>query len=168
MTAPTRTETAVAPAELDLEARLLLLGAVMEERVTQAGLAFEVNTAHLPSTEPIPEITAPPPLITTAPPCPYPTPLAAVLYRARIRLEAGGWCTGQLYADGAACLMGAIRAEAAGRAEADDACVLLLEAIRRDFPHAETIPSWNDPQPNSRLPLLYLDRAAALAHARSI
>lgn len=167
-TAPaTRAELAAPP--LSLEARLAIVGAVMDERCTLAVLAVEVNIAHIPSAEPVPAITLPPPTIPASAPCPYSTPVAAVLHRARVRLEVGGWCTGQLRDEqGAACPIGSIRVEASSRGEADDACAVLLQAIRRDFADAETIPSWNDGQRNPRLPLLYLDRAAALAHARGL
>jgi hypothetical protein len=168
MTAPTIGKRTSAPVELDLDARLAMVGAIMTGRLDEAAVAFEVNTAHIPAT-PIPEITAPLPLTPTAAPCPYSTPIAATLHRARLRLETGGWCTGQLRDEqGAACLIGLIRAEAPTRGAADDACVVLLDAIRRDFAHVETIPSWNDAQRDPRLPAVYLDRAAALAHARLI
>ncbi|MFE8961757.1 DUF6197 family protein [Streptomyces iakyrus] len=166
-TAPaTRTET-VAPVELDLDARLAVVGALMDERLALANVVFEVDTAHIPAADPIPAVVAPP-LITPRPvACPYSTPLAATLHRAGVRLETGGWCTGQLRDEqGAACLIGAIRAEAPTRSQADDACAILLETIRRDFAEADTIPSWNDAQRGPRLALLYLDRAAALAHSR--
>ncbi len=167
-TAPTTTETRT-PVELDLDARLAMVGALMEERLALANIAFEVDTAHLPAVDPIPAVTAPP-LVHPAPaPCPYSTPIAATLHRARVRLETGGWCTGQLRDEqGAACLIGSIRAEAATRGQADDASVVLLDAIRRDFADADTIPSWNDAQPSPRLALLYLDRAAALADSRGL
>ncbi|CAL9664859.1 hypothetical protein SUDANB1_07159 [Streptomyces sp. enrichment culture] len=167
-TAPTTTETAV-PVELDLDARLALAGALMDERLAHANIAFEVDTVHIPAADPIPAVVAPP-IVTPGPaPCPYSTPLATTLHRARIRLENGGWCTGQLRDEqGAACLIGAIRAEADSRGQADDVCTLLLEAIRRDFTDAETIPSWNDAQRGPRPALLYLDRAAALANARGL
>ncbi|MFI6854503.1 hypothetical protein [Streptomyces sp. NPDC050416] len=154
---------------LDLDARLALTLAVMDERCTLAVLAVEVNTAHLPVVEPLPEITAPLTVPLAPAPSPYSTPLAALLHRASLRLEAAGWCTGALRDEqGAACLIGHTRAEAASRDQADDACALLLETIRRDFTDAETIPSWNDAQRNPRLPLIYLGRAADLAHARNL
>lgn len=168
MTTPTETRTA-APAELDLDARLAMVGAIMDERLALANIAFEVDTAHIPAAEPIPEVTALPAIATAPPPCPYGTPIAATLHEARIRLETGGWCTGQLRdGQGATCLIGAIQAAAPSRAAADDACTVLLEAIQRDFRDAETVPSWNDAQRSPRLALLYLDRAAELAHARGI
>jgi hypothetical protein len=169
MSAPATATTAAAPVHLDLDARLAMVGAVMDERLALANIAFEVDTAHIPAAEPVPEVTAPLPLTPTAAPCPYPTPVAATLHRARLRLEAGGWCSGQLRDEqGAACLIGAIRTEAPNRGAADDACVILLEAIRRDFPTADTVPSWNDNQRDPRLPARYLDRAAELAHNREL
>jgi hypothetical protein len=157
-----------APTELDLEARLALADATMTVRLAHAALVFEVTTAHIPTEAPV-EVTAPLPLTPTLAPAPYSTPIAATLHRAALRLEAGGWCTGALRDEqGAVCPIGAIRIEAASRAEADDACVVLLEAIQRDFPDVETVPSWNDAQRDPRIPARYLDRAAALAHARKL
>ncbi|KAB1979464.1 DUF6197 family protein [Streptomyces triticiradicis] len=162
-------QSRVEPAVLDLEAQLALRGALMDGKLATAAVAFEVNTAHIASADPIPEVAAPLPLTPATAPCPYPTPIAATLHRARLRLDAGGWCTGQLRDEqGARCLIGSIRAEAPSRGAADDACVLLLEAIRRDFPTTETVPSWNDNQRDPRMPALYLDRAAELAHARGL
>ena len=167
-TAPTETITAT-PVELDLDARLAEVGAIMDGRLALANIAFEVDTAHIPAAEPIPEVTAPLPLTPTLAPCPYSTPIAVALHRARLRLDQDGWCTGGLRDEqGAACLIGVIRTEAGSRGEADDACALLLEVIRRDFTHVDTVPSWNDAQRDPRLPAVYLDRAAVLAHARLI
>lgn len=156
-------------AQLDLEARLALVGAEMAARLDEAAVAFEVNTAHIPGADPIPEITAPIRLTPTPAPCPYSTPIAGALHRARIRLEADGWCRDNLFDEsGAICPIRAIRLEAASRREADDACVLLLDAIQRDFATAETIPSWNAAQTSTAPVLLYLDRAAELANARNL
>ncbi|MFJ3984402.1 DUF6197 family protein [Streptomyces fungicidicus] len=167
-TAPTTTETA-APVELDLDARLAMVGALMDERLAYANITFEVDTAHLPAADPIPTVVAPPIIQPATSPCPYTTPVAATLHRARVRLETAGWCTGQLRDEqGATCLIGAIRAEAGNRGQADDACAVLLEAIQRDFADADTVPSWNDAQRSPRLALLYLDRAAALADSRGL
>jgi hypothetical protein len=170
MTTPTLTQASppTTTPTLDLDARMALRLAVMHERCALAVLAVDVNSAHITLPE-LPQITAPLPLTPTAAPCPYPTPVAATLHRARLRLDAAGWCTGQLRDEqGAACLIGAIRTEAPSRGAADDACVILLEAIRRDFPTADTVPSWNDNQRDPRLPVRYLDRAAELAHNRGL
>lgn len=139
-----------------------------DERLALAALAVDarINThkVNLDDVIQVPaEITQPP----TA--CPYSTPLAVTLHKARVRLETDGWCAGALRDEqGANCLIGAIRAEAPTGGVADDACRVLLDAIQRDFPGAETIPSWNDSRNGQRQPLLYLDRAAALAHARML
>ncbi|MFB7736194.1 hypothetical protein ACFC08_17775 [Streptomyces sp. NPDC056112] len=165
--APAASPPQAAP-HLDLDARMALRLAEMDERCTLAVLAVDVNSAHIPAAEPLPEITAPPHIVPAAAPCPYSTPLAAVLYRAQQRMERDGWTTRQLRDEqGQACCMGAIRAEASSRSQADDACAVLLEAIQRDFRDATTIPSWNDAQRNPRLPLIYLGRAADLANARN-
>jgi hypothetical protein len=167
-TAPTETTTA-APVELDLDARLAMVGAVMDERLALANVAFEVDTAHISAAEPLPEVVASPRLVPVIAPCPYSAPIAAALHRARVRLQTDGWTRDTLVGEqGHRCPIGAIRAEAGSRAEADDACVLLLEAIRRDFPGADTIPSWNDAQSDPRLPMRYIDRAASLADTRGL
>jgi hypothetical protein len=157
-----------APSELDLDARLALRLAEMDARCTLAVLAIDVNSAHIPAAEPLPEITVPPLIVPAPAPCPYNTPLATVLHRAQARLEQNGWLSGQLRDEqGAACAIGHIRAAAANRDQADDACALLLEVIRRDF-QADTIPSWNDSQTSPRPVAVALGRAAELAHARLI
>ena len=156
-------------AQLDLEARLALRLADMNVRIDQADVAFEVNTAHIPGADPIPEITGPLRLTPTAAPSPYSTPIVGTLHRARIRLERDGWCRDSLYNEaGAICPIRAIRLEANSRREADDACVLLLDAIQRDFPSAETIPSWNAEQTSAAPVLLAFNRATELAHARNL
>lgn len=169
-TAPTIQQQVAAPVELelDLDARLAVVGALMDERLALANITFEVDTAHIPASEPIPEVTAPPLITPTTAPCPYTTPIAATLHQAQTQLETGGWCTGQLRDEqGATCLIGAIRAAAPSRGQADDACAVLLEAIRRDFA-VDTIPSWNDRQTSVAPALLYLGRAAELAHNRNL
>ena len=165
MTTITRPPATRAPA-LDLDDRLALASLAMDDRLALVGLAVDVNSAHI-AIDPLPEITIPQ-LPQTAAPTPYTTPLAALLHRARTRLETDGWAAGALREeDGRRCLIGAIRVEAASRWQADDACVLLLEAIRRDFTD-ETIPSWNDRQTSAAPALLYLGKAAELAHTRAI
>ncbi|MEU5900587.1 DUF6197 family protein [Streptomyces venezuelae] len=156
-----------APPDIGLETRLALTDAAMTARLAQAAVAFEVNTAHIP-TEPPLEITAPLPLTPTLQPA-VGTPIAALLHRARHRLEQDGWCRDALHdEDGAICPIRAIRLEAHGdRGLADDACVLLLEAIQRDFTWAQTIPSWNARQTSIAPVLLAFDRAAQLADTRS-
>jgi hypothetical protein len=142
----------------------------MTSRLDEAAVAFEVNTAHLPGADPVPHIaeTLPLPLTLSAAPSPYRTPVADLLHRARGRLSADGWCRTALYDDaGAVCPIRALRLEARGdRDLADDACVLFLEVVRRDFPGTETIPSWNAAQTNPTAVLLAFERAADLAHTR--
>ncbi|MEV4784028.1 hypothetical protein AB0K53_00990 [Streptomyces tuirus] len=164
----TETLTRVAPAVLGLEARLVLRGALMDERLAEAAVAFEVNTAHIAGADPIPEITAPLRLTPTPAPCPYNTTLAALLYRARVRIETDGWCRDAIRDEqGARCPIGAIRVEATSRDQADDACVLLLAVIQQDFAGA-TIPSWNAAQTSAAPVLRYLDRAAQHAHHHNL
>lgn len=170
MTTPTLLAASPRPApDLDLDTRFLLVGIEMDARLNEAGLRFDVNTAHL-ATDPSSVITLVVPLTPTLAPCPYTTPLAATLHQARIRIETDGWHRGHLRDEygTARCPIGAIRLEAATGHQADDACFLLLEAIRRDFPDADTIPSWNDSQTSPAPVLRALDRGAELAHARSL
>ena len=162
------------PPVLDLDARLALLNVEMDARLNEASLAFAINTAHIAGADPIPDIAESVPVVpltpTLAPAAnPYDTPLAALLHRARVYIETHGWLQGGLREDRGThrCPMGAIRIEAVDRRDADDACVLLLEAIQADFPTAETLPSWNDAQTSPAPVLLYLDRAAQLAHTRN-
>jgi hypothetical protein len=142
----------------------------MTLRLEEAAIAFEVRTANIPGADSIPEVTAPLPLAPApSAPCPYNTPIARTLHRARVRIEADGWCRDNLYDDdGAICPIRAIRLEASGRWEADDACVLLLDVIQRDFADAETIPSWNAAQTSVGPVLRYFGRVAELAHARGL
>jgi hypothetical protein len=174
---PVRTgPTAPAPSTvtpLSLEERLTLIDAAMTVRLDEAAVAYEVNTAHIP-TEPVdladivtrPLDTAPAPL-----PDLYPTPVAALLQRAHHRLASGGWCKDALVdADGARCMLGAIRIEARGddRLESDAASVL-LDAIRRQFGgDVESVPSFNDAHGTPRVPLRMVDQAAGLADARGL
>jgi hypothetical protein len=173
------TTTTLAPAsphpapELDLDARLALRLVDMTARLSEAAVAFEVNTAYIAGADPIPapvEVVPLTPTLTPKP-SPYSSPLADLLHRARVHIETHGWLQGGLREDVGMrrCPIGAIRIEAAGDPHlADDACVLLLEAIHRDFPHAATIPAWNDLQTSPAPVLLYLDRAAQLAADRGI
>ncbi|MFD5795617.1 hypothetical protein ACFWIO_19165 [Streptomyces diastatochromogenes] len=163
--APTETKAA-APVELDLDARLAEVGAIMTARLDQAGLTVDVNSAHI-ATDPLPEITIPQ-LPQTAIPASYGTPIADLLHRAQARLQADGWSReAAVDQEGRRCPIGAIRREAASRWQADDACVLLLEAIQRHW-QTETIPSWNAQQTSVAPVLLAFERAAELAHHRGL
>ncbi|MFE4857346.1 hypothetical protein [Streptomyces sp. NPDC056670] len=156
--------SATRPPPLTLDDRLALVSLAMDDRLDQAAVAFEVNTHHIPAGPPV-EITIPH-LPQTAVPCPYRTPIAALLHRARIRIETAGWCRDALLDEsGAVCPERAIRLEAASRRQGEDASLLLLESIRRHW-QAETIPSWNAQQNSVAPVLLAFDRAAELAHSR--
>ncbi|MFF4732882.1 hypothetical protein ACFY3M_48185 [Streptomyces mirabilis] len=166
-------QAAAPPVELSLEERLALIDAAMTVRLDEAAVAYEVNTAHIP-TEPVDladVITGP--LGTGHAPLPdlYPTPVAALLQRAHHRLVSGGWCKDALVdADGARCMLGAIRIEARGddRLEADAASVL-LDAIRRQFGgDVESVPSFNDAHGTPRVPVRMVGQAAGLADARGL
>ncbi|MFF0777076.1 hypothetical protein [Streptomyces sp. NPDC003720] len=160
----TITQAPTTAVELDLEARLAEVGAIMDGRLALAGLAVDVNSAHIEVDQV--EVTVPV-LPQTAVPAPYRTPLAALLHRAGVRLETDGWSREALVEeDGRRCPIGAIRREADSRWQADDACVLLLEAIQRHW-QADTIPSWNARQTSVAPVLLAFNRAAELAHTRN-
>src|SRR5213078_4600206 len=124
--------------QLDLDTRLALLNVEMDARLNEAALAFAVNTAHIAGADPVPETAPVVPLTPTLTPAanPYDTPLAALLHRARVHIETHGWLQGGLREDHGTrrCPMGALRIEALDHRDADDACVLLLDAIQADFP----------------------------------
>lgn len=154
-------QTAVPPAPAAAAARPLSF----DERLALAALAVDarIDSAPLDLADVIRV-----PVETEPEACPYSTPIAATLHQARARL-ARGWCTGtQRDPDGAVCLVGAIRAVAPSRHAADDACVLLLEVIKRQFPGAQTVPSWNDAQTGPGQPAEFLRRAAILADNRGL
>ncbi|MEU0665748.1 hypothetical protein ABZ508_26680 [Streptomyces lavendulocolor] len=158
----------LAPAELDLEARLALAGALIDERLALANIAIEVDTAHIPAADPIPDIAAPPILRPARTPEPYSTPIAAVLQRALARLRDVGWCAEHYDDQGAVCLVRAIRTEAGGGTLGGQACQFLLDVIRAEFGPWETVPSWNDAQPGPAVPLRILGQAAEQAAAGGI
>ncbi|MGW1134578.1 DUF6197 family protein [Streptomyces griseoluteus] len=160
----TRTRDRLKPAPAPtLDERLALASLAMDARLDQAALAVAVNTARIP----LPEVTVPH-LPQTATPNPYATPIAALLHRARVRIETDGWCRDALFDEtGAVCPIRAIRLEAPSRDQADNACFLLLESIRRHW-QAATIPSWNAEQGSAAPVLLAFDQAAELAHTRNL
>jgi hypothetical protein len=140
-----------------------------DERLALAVLAVDARI----NTEPLDlaDVIRGPVEVPTAPTLqPYRTPIAALLHRAQTRLLNDGWCADRLRDEqGARCLIGAIRAEAGSRREADDACVLLLDIVRNEFdPSAETIASWNDRQRDGHMPARILGHAASRADARGI
>ncbi|MFE7948238.1 hypothetical protein [Streptomyces sp. NPDC057426] len=163
---------AAPPAELTLEERLTLIDAAMTVRLDEAKVAYEVNTAHIP-TEPVglaDVVTGP--LDTGPAPLPdlYPTPVAAVLQRAHHRLLTGGWCSGALAdEDGARCMLGAIRIEARGDSGLEaSAASVLLDAIRRKFGDVDSVPSFNDAHGSAGVPIRMVEQAAGLADARGL
>ncbi|MEU5756751.1 hypothetical protein [Streptomyces sp. NPDC047829] len=170
---PTPTKPTAPPADLTLEERLTLVKAEMTARLNEAAVAYEVNTAHIP-TDPVDladVITLPVTPTLQPPPASYPTPVAALLQRAHHRLLTGGWCSGALVdEDGARCMLGAIRAEARGdRGLEADAASVLLDAIRRKFgDDVDSVPSFNDAHGSARTPLRMVDQAAGLADARGL
>ncbi|WP_318201055.1 hypothetical protein [Streptomyces sp. SCL15-4] len=156
---------ATRPPALTLDERLALASLAMDDRLATAALAVDVNTAHIP-VDPLPQITIP--LPPAAAPTPYRTPLAALLHRARVRIETDGWARGACRdEDGRRCAIGAIRAEADSPGQADDASALLLDIVRRGF-GGDTVPSWNDAQTSPRPVLLALSRAADHAHNHNL
>ncbi|MFE6911932.1 DUF6197 family protein [Streptomyces erythrochromogenes] len=171
-TAPA-TRAPAPPAELTLEERLAFINTAMTVRLDEAKVAYEVNTAHIP-TEPLDladVITGP---LDTGPallPELYPTPVAALLQRAHHRLLTGGWCSGALVdEDGAQGMLGAIRIEARGDSGLEaDAATVLLDSIRRTFgDDVDSVPSFNDAHGSDRVPLRMVDQAAHLADTRGL
>ncbi|MET8955485.1 hypothetical protein [Streptomyces sp. NPDC004533] len=167
------TATPAPPTELSLEERLTLIDAAMTVRLDEAKIAYEVNTAHIP-TDPVDLAdVGTGPIYTEPAPQPelYPTPVAALLQRAHHRLITGGWCSGALVdEDGARCMLGAIRIEARGDSGLEaNAAAVLLDAIRRKFgDDVASVPSFNDTHSSGRIPLRMLDQAAGLADARGL
>ncbi|MEV5347180.1 DUF6197 family protein [Streptomyces achromogenes] len=140
---------------LSFDKRLALAPLAVDARIATSQLDL-ADVIRLP-------VDTPPAIV----PSPYRTPLAALLHRAAIRIETDGWARGACRdEDGRRCAIGAIRAEAASPAQADDASALLLDIVRREF-GGDTVPSWNDAQTSPRPVLLALGRAAELAHNRN-
>lgn len=166
------------PAEpLTLDERITFTSYLMSVRLAEASVAFEVRTAHIAGADPIPDVPAVRPLTPTLAPAPQPslysTPMADLLDRARNYIATRGLLRGNLRdendVEGARCPIGALRYEAgANRHLADDACVLLLDVIQAEFSDAETIPSWVDAQTSPAPVLACMNRAAELAHTRSL
>ncbi|MEU5824887.1 hypothetical protein [Streptomyces sp. NPDC047803] len=166
--------TSAPPTALSLDERLAATNAAMTARLNEAAVAYEVNTAHIP-TEPFdPGDAVTVPLTPTLqPPAPYPTPVAALLQRAHHRLLTGGWCAGTFEnEDGALCLFGAVRTEARFDLRLEMAAMaVLLDAIQRAFgDRFQSAVAFNDAHMGSdgRVPMRVLAQAADLAHARSI
>jgi hypothetical protein len=157
---------------LSLEARLAAVEAAMTVRLDEAAVAHEVRTAHI-DTKPVDlDDVIRVPLTPTLQPQPLPaTPVAALLERARARMETDGWCAGALTDEsGAVCLLGAIRKEADGdRGLEADAASVVLDAIRRRFgDDVDSVPSFNDAHASGRLPVRMLGEAASMADAKGL
>jgi hypothetical protein len=170
---PAPTTSASPPTERSLEERLALVNAAMTVRLDEAAVAYEVNTAHIP-TGPVDladVVTVPLPPTLQPPPQSYPTPVAALLQRAHHLLLTGGWCSGALVdEDGARCMLGAIRAEARGDSGLEASAVsVLLDAIRREFgDNVDSVPSFNDAHGSACTPIRMVDQAASLADVRGL
>ncbi|MEV7683227.1 hypothetical protein AB0O64_32500 [Streptomyces sp. NPDC088341] len=159
-------------AHIDLETRMVAVEAAMTVRLETAALAVDVNSAHIP-TQPVDlaDIVRRPVAAPAQPEqhSPYPTPIAALLQRAAVRMETSGWCAGGTTDEtGAVCLYGAIHTESPTDALESDALALLLDTIHRRFGPVESVPTFNDAQPSARVPLNLLRQAADRAHARGI
>lgn len=167
---PTPAVEQAAP-ELDLEARMAAVDAAMTVRLQEAGLAVDVNSAHLPGSDVDLADVIRGPITMPAPPVDlYPTPVAALLQRAHRRITDGGWCRDAMrHTDGGLCLVGAIRVEARGDAGLGMRGLNhLLDVIRRQFPDAETVPQFNDSHRDGRMPIRILGEAADHAATRGI
>ncbi|MFI6125363.1 hypothetical protein ACIBCU_37575 [Streptomyces sp. NPDC051064] len=157
------------PAVLSLESRLAAVEAAMTVALDEAAVAYEVRTAHI-QIDPVDlaDILTVPLTPTLQPTTPHGSPVAALLQRARQRLLTDGWCAGsQIREDGARCLYGAIRVEAAGdRSLEARGLEVLMDAIRADFTDADSVPVFNDRWADGRVPMRMLGQAAALADNR--
>ncbi|MEY9997754.1 hypothetical protein ABIE67_009873 [Streptomyces sp. V4I8] len=168
------TESRTVGAGLSLEARLAAVEAAMTVKLDEAAVAHEVRTAYLHTTPvDLTEVVRVPltPTSTAAPPQTCTTPVAALLERARHRLETDGWCAGAMTDEtGAVCMLGAIRKEAGGnRSLETDAASLVLDAIRRRFgDEADSVPAFNDAHGSGRMPARMLGEAASIADAKGL
>ncbi|MEU2468264.1 hypothetical protein ABZ580_29160 [Streptomyces sp. NPDC012486] len=168
------TKAAAQPVELSLEERLTLVETAMTVRLDEANAAYEVNTAHIPTTPvDLDDLLTLPLTPTLQPPAPHSTPVAALLQRAHHRLLTDGWCAGSFKdANGALCLFGAIRYEAHRNPRLEmNAISVLMDTIRSQFgDRFESVPAFNDSfsAGDARIPLRILGQAADLADARSV
>jgi hypothetical protein len=170
--APVQPAARTTPAPvLSLEARMAAVDAAMTIRLETASLANDINTAHI-ATDPLDlaDVIRGPVDVPRTPVDLYPTPVAALLQRAHQRLIDDDWCSGALVNEqGARCLMGAIRIESGGsRSEESEGLDVLMDAIRQQFPDAESVPSFNDAWGNGRVPIRLLQQAANRADVLGI
>jgi hypothetical protein len=157
---------------LSLEARMAAVDAAMTIRLEEASLANDINTAHI-ATEPVDlaDVIRGPVDSPRTPVDLYPTPVAALLQRALQRLTRDGWCghTPTTSVPGPDCLQSAIYKEARGNyGLASEGLDVLLDAIRRQFTNADSVPGFNDAWGRPTVPLRLLDQAADLAGSRNI
>jgi hypothetical protein len=156
---------------LSLEARMAAVDAAMTIRLETASLANDINTAHIetPAVD-LADVIRGPVDTPRTPVDLYPTPVAALLQRAHQRLTDDGWCGHHpTSAQGANCLQSAIYKEARGDyGLASEGLDVLLDAIRRQFTNADSVPGFNDAWGRPTVPLRLLGAAADAADARGI
>lgn len=132
-----------AAAALTFDQQLALTGLAMDSRLDQAGLAFDVDTAHIEIPD-LPEIlTAPMPAAI-----PQPATVAEVFAEAARLITAHGWIRHYVgNTEIGFCLIGAIRKAASGNPRLEDAAEAgILQRIRRQFPDALSAGAWNAAQ----------------------
>jgi hypothetical protein len=135
--------TRAAARALTFEERLTLSPLAMDDRLDQAGVAFDVNTASIELPEAPEILTAPIPAAV-----PAPATVPEVFAEAARLIRTHGWICGYVgHAGVGYCAIGAVRKAAGGEGRlADDACDALLDRIRRQFPDALSVGDWNDAQ----------------------
>jgi hypothetical protein len=138
--APTRAATP-APA-LTFDGRMALSHLAMDDRLDQAGLRFDVNTACIELPEAPEILTAPMPAAA------QPTTVDEVFAEAARLIRTRGRICGYVgSAETGYCLIGAIRKAAGGNRRLEDAAETdMLDRIRRQFPDALSVGSWHDAQ----------------------
>ncbi|MFE3326876.1 hypothetical protein [Streptomyces sp. NPDC059176] len=161
MTTQTATRQQTPPTPLSFDERLALAAMAVDARIDSTPLDL-ADVIRIPVEEPEPGLWGPFGPGDTA------APLAAVLHRAHARITRDGWTTGHCRTQHAVCAYEAIRAEAASPTQAADACAVLLDTIRREYPAAATVPAWNDAQTDPGTVLRMLDQAARDASQRGI
>ncbi|MER5950188.1 hypothetical protein ABT127_29465 [Streptomyces sp. NPDC001904] len=170
---PTAPRTTPQPpaAPLSLDERLALINTAMAARLDEAAVAYEVNTAHIPTAPLALTDVVTVPLTPRLAPEPSRTPVAGLLHRTLHLLESDGWCSGAYSTpEGAHCLLGALRAQASGDHRLEQRAIdVLMDAIRGAFgPDVDTIPAFNDAWADARTPLRILGIAARRADARGL
>jgi len=169
MLATQRDTRPVAVAELDLDARLAARDAEMTVRLQGALIRLDIDSAHTEQPVDLVDVIRVPVAVPTVAEPEYTTPIAAILQRAKHRLQTDGWCTGALVDPaGRRCLVGAIRAESPHRGMEAAAAAVVLDAIQQRFAGIESVPQFNDQVANGEGALRILGEAADLAHARRI